>query len=68
MSRSRRKPYINICCIGRGSMKAWKRQCNSSTRQRGVEEDIRDWKKRTDRWSAPDDGKRYWNDPKERRK
>lgn len=60
MSRSRTKhPYVSTTCCGDnpGNMKWWKRNCNGKTYTRRVE-----------RYSAPDDGKHYWDDPKAYRK
>lgn len=70
MSRSRKKPYISIVCIGRGSMKKWKKQCNDTIRTQSIdpEKEIFSPKKMICRWSAPDDGRSYWDDPKARRK
>jgi hypothetical protein len=72
MSRSRKKPYVSFVCIGRGSMKKWKAQCNDKIRHKPIDDENEDlgkiYKKVTNRWTAPDDGKTYWDEPKARRK
>ncbi len=71
MSRSRKKPYVSIVSIGRGSMKKWKNDCNNTLRNMPIDEENdlgKVYKKVTDRWTAPDDGRSYWDDPKARRK
>lgn len=68
MSRSVKQPYVSNCVISEGDMKWWKRQCNGKIRRIPIDEDIGYYKKHTNRWTAPDDGRHYWDDPKARRK
>lgn len=53
-------------------MKKWKKQCNSEIREKlkdlNLSIELGDIKRMTNRWSAPDDGKTYWDDPKAYRK
>ncbi len=64
MSRSEREPYVSLLCIGRGSMKDWKKQCNQRLRRRPIEEDVLDYRKWNNRYDAPDDGTRHYVDDK----
>lgn len=71
MSRSRKKPYVGSVCHSRGSIAKWKGQCNKKIRLMPVDEELGDmnyYKKISDAWNRPDDGKFYWDDPKGRRK
>lgn len=72
MSRSKKKfPIIGIACHMKGSMKKWKKQCNGRIRQIAIDEELGGKsfvRKVNERWSAPDDGKRWWDDPRALRK
>lgn len=71
MSRSTKKPYISWACHARGSMSKWKSQCNRSIRRIPVDKEIDDMsyvRKLNERYTAPDDGHQYWDDPRARRK
>jgi hypothetical protein len=57
MSRSSKKnPIGPIASAGRGIMKLWKRQCNKRIRKNECH-DGSDYKKITDTWDSPTDGK-----------
>lgn len=52
-------------------MKWWKRNCNGKIRRIPIDDEIGNGKtytRRVERYSAPDDGKHYWDDPKAYRK
>lgn len=69
MSRSYKKPFVTLCDAG--VMKDWKRLCNQSMRRMAKEEEIpngRYYKRFNDVWGSPSDGKRYWDEPRYRRK
>lgn len=73
MSRSKKKnPYVSFVCTGRGSMKKWKKTCNSEIREylKNPEKELSFGliRKFTNRWTAPDDGKQYYNEPQGYRK
>lgn len=54
--------------MGRGTMKKWKIQCNDIIRLTEEVPNGNSYKKVTNRWSAPDDGRHWWEDPKGYRK
>lgn len=74
MSRSRKKiPIVSWACCGKGEpMKKAKNLANHRIRQKlKLGEDIPDgkfYKRLDERWTWPDDGKQYWNDPRAYRK
>lgn len=69
MSRSKKKPYIHNCCVTSTAVKQWKKECNKKVRRMSLDEDIdKVYKKLSDPWLSPGDGKGYWDDPKGRRK
>jgi hypothetical protein len=74
MSHSRKKhPVISIACCGKGSaMRAAKRQANRRLRrelnQNLDTEYAKRFKQFEERWSWPDDGKQWWDNPKSYRK
>jgi hypothetical protein len=70
MSRSKKKPYISTTCIGdrAGVMKDWKKSANKKLRKVPVDRDVLPDKREVDKWSAPNDGKHYWDDNKATRK
>ncbi len=72
MSRSRKKnPFLSFAIIPRGLVAHWKNQCNRSLRRIDDDQEIpngKHYRKITDPWTRPDDGKQYWDDPKARRK
>lgn len=71
MSRSRKKnPYVSLTCIGSraGMMKWWKKTCNKKIRSDEEIPSGSHYKNIINRWSAPDDGKQLWDDPKGYRK
>jgi hypothetical protein len=53
-------------------MKKWKKQCNSQLREYLKNTDVdfsgHNCKKFINRWTAPDDGRSYWDTPKAYRK
>ena len=64
MSRSIKKnPYVNTACCGRKGMTNWKKDCNRTIRRKPIEDDLKDYKKINDLWSAPNDGKHYFDNP-----
>lgn len=68
MSRSRKKPYVGY---GYGkAIKIWKRSSNRTIRRTDIDENIsKVYKKITDVWDSPRDGKCVlWKDPKASRK
>lgn len=68
MSRSRKKPYVGY---GEGkAIKIWKRESNRTIRRTNTDQNIsKIYKKITDVWDSPRDGKcQFWDDPKATRK
>jgi hypothetical protein len=72
MSRSRKKhPIGPLCCVGKGkAMKSAKREANIEIRRTNSEDlpDGKHYKKLSDRWTWPDDGKIRIDEPKWYRK
>jgi hypothetical protein len=74
MSRSRKKnPYVSTTCVGSraGMQKDWKAECNQRIRGQPVDVEIpkgRGYRKITEAWSAPNDGKHLWDEPRGYRK
>lgn len=69
MSRSRKKSCV-VCVnhTSRGAMKKWKVMCNRKIRRSLLTEDSPVYKKISDIWNSPSDGKYRSNDPKAYRK
>lgn len=72
MSRSRKKHSIQwLCTNNHGEMKKWKRDMNRSLRRMPIEKHIDDgaaYKRFSDIWDSPSDGKIDWGDEKHKRK
>lgn len=70
MSRSFKKPYMPNAGSGKG-MSSWKTECNRIIRRIPIEDEIGNmsyFKRLIERYTAPDDGRHYWDNPKARRK
>lgn len=63
MSRSRRKtPRAALCCDNYGAAKKWKKECSRKIRNKKDVANYGYYRKLTDPWSHPADGK-IWIDP-----
>jgi hypothetical protein len=72
MSRSYKKNNKGwVCSCNNGAMKEWKSQMNRNLRKIPIDEEIGNgaiYKRRSEIWASPSDGKCWFDEPKFKRK